>query len=368
MVRIMETTDITVSSRKTEDSKDNWGDLKAISNNEHIALEIYSDEIWQVKLNSDNSVWIYLGALFVPVDAKLDYMKLLNDLRCIKHCDWNNNKDLCLHPCGYHDKNDTEIHFKELDRSNARFRIAKNWIDVIKKVRIGDNKKIYLNILGLNLSNMDLELFGTNKNNDMAIYNRFYRTVLLSGLNYFFKKFNRIVVNKIYHDKGGQSSDVLFPWHSISKINLGNQRISIVDKNIEFLDSDHRISGKDESIFIQLVDLVLGATYFCLHNPSSANNKIEIGRAIRPILEVLLDRKRSEYNNAFIGKYYESKYRRTYQISFFPRNKINLDSDLKQLDVLGNSQNESSSRDNFYFNRDLLLDHTTQTGLDRWLV
>jgi len=189
----------------------------------------------------------------------------------------------------------------------------------------------------------------------------------LSGLNYFFKKFNRIVVNKIYHDKGGQSSDVLFPWHSISKINFGNQRISIVDKNIDFLDSDHRISRKDESIFIQLVDLMLGATYFCLHNPSSANNKIEIGRTIRPILEVLLDRKKAEYSNAFMG-ILESKYRRTYQVSFFPRKKINLDSDLKQLDVFLNPQNDSSSRNNFYFHRDLLLDHTTQAGLDRWLA
>ena len=113
---------------------------------------------------------------------------------------------------------------------------------------------------------------------------------------------------------------------------------------------------------------MLGATYFCLHNPSSENNKIEIGRVIRPILEVLLDRKRAEYSNAFIGKYYESKYRRTYQVSFFPRNKINLDSDLKQLYVFENPQNESSSRNNFYFCRDILLDHTTQTGLDRWLV
>lgn len=368
MVRMIETTDFTVSSRKTEDPTDDWGDLKGISNNEHIDLEIYSDEIWRVELDTDDSVWIYLGALFVPVDAKQEYIRLLNDLRCIKYNDWKNNKGLCSHPCRYHDKNDTEVHFKELDRSNARFRIAKNWIDVLKNVRIGDNKKLYFNILGLNLSNMDLELFGSNKNNDMIIYNRFYRTVLLSGLNYFFKKFNRVVVNKIYHDKGGQSSDVLFPWHSISKINFENKRISIVDKNIDFLDSDHRISRKDESIFIQLVDLMLGATYFCLHNPSSANNKIEIARAMRPILEVLLDRKKAEYSNAFVGKYYKSKYRRTYQVSFFPKNKINLDSDLKQLDVFGNSQNESSSRNNFYFHRDLLLDHTKQKGLDRWLV
>ncbi len=128
MVRMMETTDIIVSSRKTEDSKDNWGDLKAISNDEHIALEIYSDEIWQVKLDSDNSVWIYLGALFVPVDVKLEYMKLLNDLRCIKHRDWKNNKELCLHPCGYHDKNDTEVHFKELDPQNV-VSDFKKWID-----------------------------------------------------------------------------------------------------------------------------------------------------------------------------------------------------------------------------------------------
>ncbi len=36
----------------------------------------------------------------------------------------------------------------------------------------------------------------------MIIYNRFYRTLLLSGLNYFFKKYNKIMINNIYTIRG----------------------------------------------------------------------------------------------------------------------------------------------------------------------
>ena len=111
----------------------------------------------------------------------------------------------------------------------------------------------------------------------MIIYNRFYRTLLLSGLNYFFKKYNKIMINNIYHDKGAQSSDELFPWHSIHKIQLSTDRIIIPEKTIDFIDSDHRISRRAESNFIQLLDLALGATYCCLHNPSDEDSKRKSG-------------------------------------------------------------------------------------------
>jgi len=229
-----------ISERKHQ--KESWGDLKSSDNNGIMTLEIYSDEVWRVKLESDNSVWIYLGALFVPSDSKGDFLDELNNLRCIEYKDWKYDKSLCLHPCRYHDKNNTEIHYKELHRSNARFRVAKNWVNhILRRVEVGDNKKLYINILGLNLSEMNLESFGNN-DNDMVIYNRFYRTLLLSGLNYFFKNYGRVIVTKIYHNKGMQSSDKLFPWHSIREIQLSTERILILGKTIDFIDSDHRIS------------------------------------------------------------------------------------------------------------------------------
>lgn len=344
-----------------------WGDLQQVERKDTINLEIYSDEIKRVKLESDGSVWMYLGVLFLPLEVKGYYLRLLNNYRCIKNADWHQESNLCPHPCGYHEKNNTEIHYKELHRSNARFRIAEKWIEnILSRVPTGYNRKLYINILGLNLSNMNIELFGEDKHQDMVIYNRFYRTVLLSGLNYFLKD-SKIIINKIYHDKGEQSSDKLFPWHSIHKIGIENERVSIIHKMIEFIDSDHRVSQKPESNFIQLLDLVLGATFCCLHNPSDTEYKRKIGRAFRPMLLKLLDRYKAPDSCAWIGEYYKSKYYRTYQVSFFPQHMTELGNDMTQFDIQGEPKDDQLERNFFYYHRPVILGSTIQEGLNKWL-
>ena len=338
---------------------------------DEIELEVYSDEINRVKLSADNSVWMYIGALFVPVEFKNYCLTTLNNLRCIKHGDWTDEKSECPHQCDFHYKNNTEIHYNELHRSNARLRIAKNWIiqfanrEICQKHR----KLVYLNILGLNLSNMNLELFGDDKDRDLTIYNRFYRTVLKGGIGYFFKKYRRVRIHKIYHDKGSQESHRLFPWHSIHKISLEDEKIEIEEKEIIFIDSDHIKSGMEESHFIQLIDLLLGAAYVNLHNPSKRNEKKEVGLAFNPVLKILLDRKRNQDLGHMEGSYYGSNYYRTQQISFFPNKKMELDEALNQIDVYGCQVDKSKKARNdnrFYYDRPILLNDRSQTNLAKW--
>jgi hypothetical protein len=344
-----------------------WGELSSIKNSNVINLEIYSDEIKRVKLELDGSTWMYLGALFLPIEAKGYYLNSLYNQRCIKNGDWHQDEKLCPYPCGYHDKNNTEIHYKKLHRTNARFRIAENWIkEIISRVPIGDSRKLYLNILGLNLSKMNLQLFGEDNNRDMAIYNRFYRTLLLSGINYFLKDY-KVIINNIYHDMGEQSSNKLFPWHSIRKIDIENEKVTILHKEIQFIDSDHRKSNMRESNFIQLLDLVLGATFCCLHNPSDADNKRKIGKAFKPTLKKLLDRKKAPNSSALIGDYYKSEYRRTYQVSFFPKDGTEIGNDLTQFNIFGEQRHDLFKRNGFYYDRPIILGKPKQEGLEKWL-
>lgn len=344
-----------------------YGELSSVENSNIMNLEIYSDEIKRVKLELDGSTWMYLGALFLPLGAKEYYLNMLNNQRCIKNEDWQQDGKLCPHPCGYHEKNNTEIHYKRLQGSNARFRIAENWIkNIICRVPVGHNRRLYLNILGLDLSKMDLQLFGEDNNRDMVIYNRFYRTLLLSGINYFLKDY-KIIINDIYHDIGEQSSDKLFPWHSIRKIGIENEKVTILHKEIKFIDSDHRKSNMQESNFIQLLDLALGATFCCLHNPSDADNKRKIGKAFKPTLKKLLDRKKAPNSCALIGEYYESKYRRTYQVSFFPKDKTETGNDLSQFDISREQKDDLFKRNGFYYDRPIILGNPIQKGLDKWL-
>ncbi len=341
------------------------------ANKDKIKLEIYSDEINRVKVSIDNSVWMYIGALFVPIEFKDYCLTTLNNLRCVRHGDWTDEESECPHQCGFHDRNNTEIHYKDMHRSNARLQIAKNWITqfMIRESCQKHRKLVYLNILGLNLSNMNLELFGDDTDRDTTIYNRFYRSVLKGGIGYFFKSYERVTVHKIYHDKGSQESHELFPWHSIYRIGLESGNVSIEEDKIEFIDSDHRKSGMKESHFIQLIDLLLGATYSCLHNPSERKEKKEVGRAFKPALKTILDRKKAHDGNYMEGSYYSSNYYRTQQISFFPKKKMRLDESLSQLDVYGSQvEGAKKTRDEnyFYYERPILLNDLSQCNLARW--
>ena len=202
-------------------------------------LEIYSDEILTVRDNSDNSKWMYFGTLFFRSEKKETLIETLNNLRCIKSNHWHCDVNTCDDRCGYHEKNNTEIHYKELAESNARFRIAQNWINFFKNERSPKTDRLfYFNILGLNLSSMNLELFGTDSN-DLTIYNQFYRTTILSGLKYFFKD-KKVIIHNIFHDKGSQEFHEYIPWHTIHKIDLSNDNISIIPENVQFIDSDHK--------------------------------------------------------------------------------------------------------------------------------
>ncbi len=323
-------------------------------------MEIFSDEIFTVRDKYDNSKWMYFGSLFIQKEKKDHLIQHLNNLRCIKSNNWHTDVSTCDDQCGYHDKNNTEIHYKELAESNARFRIAQSWIKFVTDERSPKNDRLfYFNILGLNLSAMNLEMFGEGTN-DLTIYNRFYRTTILGGLNYFFRD-RKVIIHNIFHDKGSQEFHKYIPWHAIHSISLANENIEIIPDNIQFIDSDHRKSSKEESHLIQLIDILLGATYACLHNPSVEVEKRKVGHLFKPVLTCLLDRKKMDYG-PMSGAYYQSKFYRTSQVSFFPKNKFDMKTaplDLQNFDRrIGNGK--------FFFERQIQIMDSSEVKLDRW--
>jgi len=106
------------------------------------------------------------------------------------------------------------------------------------------------------------------------------------------------------------------------QISIQNEHILILDDEIEFIDSDHRKSNRDESQFIQLMAILLGAVYTCLHNESNKHQKKKLGYLFKSTLETLLDRRKHESSDVKIGSYYRSNYRRTYQVAFFPSTEM----------------------------------------------
>jgi hypothetical protein len=308
---------------------------------------------------------MYLGALFVPIGYKTEVLGNLNDLRCIKNKKWNMQEFNCSNSCRFHKENNTEIHFKEIHKSNARFIIAKNWISFFSKEACQKHRKmLYCNILGINLSNISYSEFGSGGKTELNMYNRFYRTLLMSGLSYFFKDYTSIVINSIFHDRGCQEYHEFFPWHPIRKTESSIEKLSIFCDKIEFIDSDHRKSKTEESQFIQFIDVILGATFSGIHDSSNNPQKKEACKLFKPVLHKLLDRNKNT-NGQMFGDYYQSNYYRTYQIAFFPKNKMTSEDVITYLDLEGNIlKKEKLNEDNFYYSR--VIGSQKQQTFEKW--
>lgn len=304
--------------------------------------------------------------LYVPLNTKRMLLDELLNARCIENSSWTWDESSCPYQCGYHERNNTEIHYSSIHRTSARFMIGHSWIEdfLIESNNLGNRGLVYFNILGLNLTSMDLESFGENGGRDLTIYNRFFRTALMGGAKYFFAECDRILVKNIYHDRGSQESHDLFPWYSGYRVNLeDDDRLSVQNEGVEFIDSNHRIYDDvdgdltNESQFVQFIDLILGSVFCCLHNPAQREEKKRIGLAMKPLLRRLLESPRNVNSSL--------NYYRKQQVSFFPSSEVSsTDEVFQQLDLFGNRRDFRDFRNGFYTRRPILLQPIEQTALD----
>jgi hypothetical protein len=125
----------------------------------------------------------------------------------------------------------------------------------------------------------------------------------------------KVKVINIFHDMGEQSYHKFFPWHSIFSIEGQSRRITFHNKEIQFIDSDHRkTDGRPESHFIQLIDLLVGLSSHCLDFVSINKARTTVAEKYLPLLERMMT-KPLNINSSF-------GYARKYLISFFPKKKL----------------------------------------------
>ncbi len=305
-----------------------------------LQLDIYADESFH-----DN--WIYMGALFVPLHKKEELLNKLLDCRCTKG-KWHENP--CLEDCD-HERHDTEVHYQDVG-ANYKFKIAKNWLELLLENNKKDLKLIYFNILGIDKSKIDFNLFD-KRNREMSIYNRFFRTLLLGGIKYFFGE--EVTIDHIFHDKGKQEHYSLFSWHPATKIMYEN-KIEINNKKIVFIDSDHRKedSHPEESHFIQFLDIIMGSICCCFHPPTK-DNKVQLGDTVKPLLKRMINKPKNTNS-----RYH---YHRKQQVQFFPKNELK--DETRELNLF-NEFVGSTGRNNFYTERPIILKDRDQKTLDQW--
>ena len=291
---------------------------QAIDGKENVIhLDIYVDEAKQIKYNGLKMETItYIMLLAVPTDKKYIMFNRLNNARCLNP-DNELGFSVCDKKCDYHHKNNSEIHYNEINQGNSRIKknIAERWINILLDNNFKNENAIYFNILGIIENNIDLELFGNKKHSNM--YSRFFRTNLLRLLR-MFDKYDTIIIENIYHDKTNEMEQhKYFKTNAIQKIknnSYKNDRIKFCTESIEFIDSKHYKSDKPiESQFIQFVDLILGVTVNVIHNNASTDSKKYLSNLIYPLIFRIID---SNYCKNKNSKY---NYFNKQAISFFPK-------------------------------------------------
>lgn len=280
-------------------------------------IEVFTDES-QIEDKTHNKEYIVIGSLFIPTSFKDELTKNLVNLRCLSSNEWFYDSDDCNHKCKYHDYNNFELHFKNIDNSlsKAKLEIYKNWIDFLvnnNKNAKNNDKMIYFEVLYIDLKNLDFDRFGVKKDKT-NIYNRFYRTEIYNAIKFFFNKDNLIIRN-FYHDKAdNKEHHDYFPWHTSDKLSKLHN-VEIINKEIKFIESNHKKCDKNlrnEAQLIQLIDLIIGCSNQILFKTSNINYKEDIASDFYPLFKRLWNNPNNP-NSSF-------NYYRKQSISIFPKN------------------------------------------------
>lgn len=337
---------------------ENWN-LKMDVRNPTVELEIYADEIITPKnFTGVTKNWMGIGCLFVPLARKESILSNLINSRCLfegnKCWVWDYNSCPFSTTKGgkckesWHTLNMCEIHHHELKKSrssNSQKEISKRWINYLIQNGKKDRGDIYFNILYVDLDTLEIKNFGNEKVHE-NIYNRFFRTVIDYGVKSFFAD-KKVSIQKVSHDKGSMENHDYFPYLNLKKLDLNlGKNANIVDKEVAFIDSDHRnysLKNSDlieASHMIQFVDLILGSITQNIFYLSEDIVKKELAMLIRPLVDSLL---KFPNDNNSCYHYYQRQH-----VSFFPLNYIE---DAKY--VLTNFSNQESEiyRKNFYTTR-----------------
>ena len=116
-------------------SKDLFGRRASVK--KEIKLKLFCDE-------SGSQNWLYTGILIVPDYIEAVLLQSLLNKRC-GNPSGNKIWGTCKSECTFHKKNNTEVHFTEVEKSKNKFFVAERWIDYL----LGDRENIFFYVLGI---------------------------------------------------------------------------------------------------------------------------------------------------------------------------------------------------------------------------
>lgn len=242
---------------------------------------IYVDE-------SKSDRWLYLGLVLVMEEEVRALHEALTSDR---------------HEVGY----DRELHFNKITRK-AKRDLACRWL---QRAMYPDSPVIRWHVLGLDRR----ELRHSVMRHHDAIHARFLRTAIAYAAKALLPC--STIVTQLVHDDSSLASDPFFSWHTPWRLQQDHGLPRRVD-TVSFVSSDHHCSSDPVgSTFVQLADVIVGATRVALDATTTKAHQLEVARAWLPIVERLCDESRRRNRNSRYG------YLGRCSISFFPKPLIN---------------------------------------------
>jgi hypothetical protein len=251
--------------------------------------------------------WLYHGMLFVPSILEEWLLTELINLR---------------------DGYDGFLHFVDLRNPAAqtpegrKALVAKKWATFFLNDTKHSRQVVHHNnfcalVFGINLKKLNHDCFGERA--DENIFNRFFRSTLLSGIRLFYSSdFDVVNVQRVFHGTSQIASDNPLLWHPMWRIEQeADGSIVFQHPQLTLLAADHRQekTWPAQSHLIQFTDLFLGSFSQCLDCSSSARGCIEVARELQPVIERLTTNPLNK----------NSRYYRKYSASFFPSERLTLE-------------------------------------------
>ena len=247
--------------------------------------------------------WDYIAIVFVPLNHSISIFR-----------DLISSRD----KVNYHHT----LKFSTLNKSGtgSKFALACEWIDKVINNAKCDSCRIYFKVFGIDKDKIDFSFFGNSSSPSSKysnVYNRFFRSTLLSALNYYFPKIP-LTIKNIYHDtEGNLQNHNYFEWNCIKKISEREKRISFKCDKVLFVNSNHKkeLVHPNASHLIQLTDLLIGAVTYCIHETNLKNlSQFRVASRLLPLVRGILN---DPYNKLNPLGYYKR-----YDICHFPKDHI----------------------------------------------
>lgn len=207
-------------------------------------VQVFLDEIKP----SPEVPWAYLAILSLPTESVEKELCAIQKLR----------DDI-----GYQ----RELKFSRIKNQGTQSRLGQA---LVRRV-VNGNGVWHFGVVGIDMTKLSRESFGVSPGEQIAnAHRRFLRSALLYHLKRCHASRLPLVVDRVFHDNEGRlEADPWFQWHAIDTITTEVPDIQFAHPHIEFIDSNHDVEQRFPHLshFIQLADLIVGATRYAFDMP-----------------------------------------------------------------------------------------------------